>query len=485
MRWMAMRVLMGLIGASTASAQSIDSILGVPGSPEWDAACGPDRELPTGPSQLSSCDPAIDNCLQRVTVDLSAYPTAVCNDHSPAVFYGRRGTGDDAAKWMIHLQGGGKCTTRAECTARWCGLDHDAAKMTTALMPAYAEAGGLYKIAGDNAFSNWNHVWIYYCSSDYWVGQGVAEYEEAGVSPDPAMTYLLPQRGHEILVAVREMLRKTGPSAGWHFDVPTPINTLPDLDDAEIVVLNGTSAGAKGALMNADWFLFPFDEAERLLVLDANFDMTDAVLAAHSVELRTATGGLTDTLANWRATTAENGWLGGWEFEVGAFADETCEAAYRTGGEMYKCSRFDTLLTDGAGVTTPTLLRLDLADPSLAKRWIAPWPSGEYLAVDGVPGTAAAFRALNRESLLEIAASPVGPVKAVFGPRCEKHIGIPSRIASINTSTPHATVDAYGVWSSTPPDYSFHDMLVDWIASPMSSFLAVDSSGPPAFSSCP
>ena len=51
---------------------------------------------------------------------------------------------------------------------------------------------------------------------------------------------------------------------------------VPDLDAATDVIFTGTSAGAKGAIQNADWFLGVLAAPTKRLVIDANMDMTDA-----------------------------------------------------------------------------------------------------------------------------------------------------------------------------------------------------------------
>ena len=56
--------------------------------------------------------------LKKIPLPDAASKLAVCNDGSPAVFYARPGTQQDSDKWIVHLQGGGSCSEKEECSAR-------------------------------------------------------------------------------------------------------------------------------------------------------------------------------------------------------------------------------------------------------------------------------------------------------------------------------------------------------------------------------
>ena len=74
---------------------------------------------------------------------------------------------------------------------------------------------------------------------------------------------------------MRNMLRKLNANPAWTAEGGFAVN---DLDDATEIVFTGTSAGAKGAISNADWFLSVFPASDNSLVVDANFDVSDGVL---------------------------------------------------------------------------------------------------------------------------------------------------------------------------------------------------------------
>ena len=45
---------------------------------------------------------------------------AVCNDHTPAIFYvDDDGASRSSTKWMVFLEGGGLCTSAVECASRY------------------------------------------------------------------------------------------------------------------------------------------------------------------------------------------------------------------------------------------------------------------------------------------------------------------------------------------------------------------------------
>src|ERR1700690_3198481 len=57
--------------------------------------------------------------LSKHIVKKAVQRQAVCNDGTPAVYYFKRGSGADAAHWIIHFQGGGWCSNGPTCMLRW------------------------------------------------------------------------------------------------------------------------------------------------------------------------------------------------------------------------------------------------------------------------------------------------------------------------------------------------------------------------------
>lgn len=210
------------------------------GSP---ASAGPDAAAPDAAADAASvgCDiPAVtiahgagSPAAARIhKLDLGAHPEAVCNDGSPGYFIYRPGFGPAAKRWMIHLQGGGSCSSAAECAARQVDSPDlmtstdvtDGAVFTTKL------AGFKSASPTENPdFHDASFVQIHYCSSDQWGGDLPAV---AG-APTTEMAHWH-FRGRAIAAAAVAELMPLG------------------LGAADEVLLTGSSAGGMGVANNAD-----------------------------------------------------------------------------------------------------------------------------------------------------------------------------------------------------------------------------------------
>ena len=168
---------------------------------------------------------------------------AVCNDGSPAAYYARPGVGADRDRWIIFLEGGGGCSTPEECVRRWNPNNTD--RMSSRTYPeTLALADGLFSDDPtlNPRFRTWTHVFVRYCSSDYYVGNR-ADRQPACVggqcprAPYPADGWYF--RGHRIITALLEDLA----------DAPAG---APKLGDAAEVIWAGCSAGSLGAQRTLD-----------------------------------------------------------------------------------------------------------------------------------------------------------------------------------------------------------------------------------------
>ncbi len=471
-----------LVGASLAStsahAADIATVVGEPGSAAWNATCGaaPAPIVPTGASQLPVCAGGGASCMHRVVIDPNEFPQATCSDGTPGVFYVRPGVGADADRWVIHLQGGGHCRDYESCLERWCGqqgnLPYTANKMSSDWdgdgvtdLPEHVTGPGMSSANAANDFSTWTQVWVYYCSSDTWQGRATDVTFTDGVD-----SFTLDARGHTILYAMRRMLRKLNPDPAW---TAADGYTVNDIDDATEIVFTGTSAGAKGAISNADWFLSVFPNADTSLVLDGNFDVSDTALVSEDVWVDYDLDGVGDenyysariglTNAEWAA--------GGYLAEIDAFTDETCRDWYEPLGRMDRCSQFSTMLRFSIGGTpvieTPTFVRFDLADPVIDDQYVDhPNERGYSLIVGGQLGTPATpqdFRVLMRASLLESYIDH-DSVSGVIAPRCAQHVGLETGVPFGFSLTP----DSDETLGSPPPlvpatDITVHDALIYWL----------------------
>ena len=156
--------------------------------------------------------------LDLLLLDTGKYPTAICNDGSPAGFYFRKGTSND---WLVFQQGGGWCYDAATCAARSKALTGSGTWEKTKT----PEAGSILA-AADPAMAAMNIAYAPYCSSDGWSGSRAA-------APPTGFAF----RGHDIVSALFAELVAShglGAAAGTR------------------VLYGGCSAGARGALFNLD-----------------------------------------------------------------------------------------------------------------------------------------------------------------------------------------------------------------------------------------
>lgn len=195
--------------------------------------------------------------LQRVDLDLAAFPAARCNDGTAAVFFFRPAASSaSASRWLIQLQGGGSCRTPDECAQRWCSVDTNfgETQMTSTLAPATSTGadGILARGIKTNPTGDYNQVLIRYCLSDDWSGRSAAlDVDAAHPITGAPVRYRIEFHGADILDAVLATLRRDGATPP-DYTLDGGAIPLPDLDDASLVILAGASAGGAGVIANAD-----------------------------------------------------------------------------------------------------------------------------------------------------------------------------------------------------------------------------------------
>ncbi|MBF0363683.1 MAG: hypothetical protein HQK49_21875 [Oligoflexia bacterium] len=151
---------------------------------------------------------------------------ALCNDGTAAGYYFREGKGTSGGKnkWVIYLEGGGFCENKDECSIR-------DVKLTSS--NSWAATKNTDGILSDNNstdnpdYYDANHVYLPYCSSDFWSGDRDASIE----------TNNWHFKGNRILqVLMDKLIAERG---------------LKDNMDTTILLV-GTSAGGMGAMINLD-----------------------------------------------------------------------------------------------------------------------------------------------------------------------------------------------------------------------------------------
>lgn len=514
------------------SFQNVSEVFGAPSAQlnsPFNDTCPADggNRIPNAPSQVRRCTVNDRDCLRRVTIDTNEFPDAVCNDNSPAVFYVRRGYNNpttnqsDTDKWIIHLQGGGRCDSFEECRDRWCGdqgLIFSANKMSTdwdgdgsVNLPAKGQLRGLHNPDANNPFSTWNHVFVYYCSSDSWMGRGDAAYSAStSTSPDRISVR---HHGHDILRAVRTMLRKNNSVPGWfpdqdRVDGYSTAALIPDIDAASEIWITGTSAGAKGALMNADWFLSAFPNAVGRIALDGNIDPSPNVVSNETLRVDEGCDGTPDQLLSESRLDREDGrWNGGWYEAIDAFVDQSCRSHLEPLGRIGECSLMTPLLTAGRTVQVggmipiplfiphvshPVFMRLDLEDPVLGRSFTRLLNSGDCLRIGAGASpprtTGNDFPRLMRATLEELYSSTASPLTGTFGPRCGEHVGF----EQLRPFAAHTTPDTASNLEVPGTRTNLADALWGWRSAFGSIFVPnrglyrrLDSDGSTSFSVCP
>nr|XP_009771153.1 PREDICTED: uncharacterized protein LOC104221731 [Nicotiana sylvestris] len=163
---------------------------------------------------------------------------AVCLDGSPPAYLIDRGSGYGVNNWLIHIEGGGWCSTISECIKR-TGTRYGS---SIHMEDQYYFQGILSNKPNENPdFLNWNRVKVKYCDGASFTG-------------DVEEVTGLHFRGARVFLAIMEDLLYKGM---WK---------------AENAILSGTSAGGLTAILHCDKFRSFFSTNARVkCISDAGF----------------------------------------------------------------------------------------------------------------------------------------------------------------------------------------------------------------------
>ena len=400
--------------------------------------------------------------LTRVQIDLAYFPDAICNDGTSAIFYVRRYTNEaDAGKWQIHLQGGGSCKLGQECAERWTSTDtnYGADKMSTRQTRPSIRGTGITSTNPANQFSGWNQVLVYYCSSDTWAGTAR---DTVMTATDPfgnPITYRIHFKGAVILDAVIATLQRQPNGLPLTYRSST-LQTMPDLDDASLVLFTGTSAGGNGVQNNADHVGELLRQSntrctgnadcslEYLAVIDAAFgpEMTGLDYANSTF----CQG--TPPLCSYKALMqAEWPYL---QETWGKRGDQSCETWHQANAPetVWQCNDVSYVIHNH--ITTPFFVRADLQDNTVMGNFLdaglitrEAYGQQVHDLLTNLP---------NLDTFAVEGGAHGGPVPlrapGVFGPECGDHVGL--------TST-----EAFGLVTISVQGtaYRLHDILWNWV----------------------
>lgn len=388
--------------------------------------------------------------LQLEQVDTARFPDALCNDGTPAVMRFRPYRGEENRnRWVISLRGGGTCGGAEACAARWCacsGVGADRCPFTDVETnftldnmsgggARSQDTGGILRRDGTapNPVEDFNHVELVYCSSDAWTGRarGVT-YTTPHPITGEEVSYTLHFLGARILEADLAILRQDGaPALEYTLDggsVP-----MPDLDDAERVLIAGDSAGGAGVIHHLDHLRETLPGAEVVGLIDAvtgpdwsRLDWSANIGAADGLDTYDE---VVDAMAAGPVRSV--GWM-----------EESCVEWHMANEPDTVARCVDETHLIRHHVTTPFFVRMALLD-SLISRVYADAGLADPELGAFVPATFAVV--LQRE----LAAFPMLPSTAeegdamtrapgVFAPACTDH------------DTIHTDAEVYGV-TITPP----------------------------------
>ena len=257
---------------------------------------------------------------------------ALCLDGSPPAYYYRPGVGAGQNKWILHMQGGGWCTSTGDCSSRANSSLGSSTSWPRTGAPT-ADGGDAGILSPDPAvnplFHDWAVAYLGYCDGGSYAGS-VAEPVPVGPGSD-----VIFYRGRHILDAFVAKLLSAGVAS------------------ASDVILSGCSAGGLAVFLHADYVGSLLPPSVRFSAAPgAGFFLADFQQF----------GGGYEYLANYQWVAAT--------MNVTANVDAGCVAYYtaQPGAPLWKCFTAPYTLPF---VTTPTFVSNSLADS---------WQAGNIMA---------------------------------------------------------------------------------------------------------
>jgi len=317
--------------------------------------------------------------------------------------------------------------------------------MSSRFTPESIGGRGIMADSEDNPAQDANQVYVYYCSSDSWVGRKSSAVLTSADGVDEMSMHF---RGHSILEAMVDTLMTASAASD------DGIETLPNLADATAVLWTGVSAGSNGATQHMDWFAAKFDPEQTRVagVFDAGFGPEFSEYEPDVGDAFTA--------------YSEARWSTVWTPHFDAFVDESCAAhPANQGDNAYQCGSSINLKLNH--ITTPFFQRLDIRDSVGSQGPISLGATmGQY-----AHGSIATLTALTSITTTALEADQITVTPGVYGPNCKQHVAITNNKFFMQTTVD----DDDGV------PQSFASALDAWLAG--ETVFAVDEQ-PAATSTC-
>lgn len=404
--------------------------------------------------------------MQRHDLELGVFPEALCNDGTPALFYFRPYTDpSDAGRWVIQLQGGGSCDSGQACADRWCSFQtaFGTTQMSSNPAPSAIEGQGILDPRPANPLRSWNHVFVRYCSSDGWSGTA-ADVELGAEHPltRAPIDYRIHFLGSRILDAVLDTLRRDG-VAPLVYDPEDASIELPDLDEAERVLLAGASAGGSGVVQNLDRVAGSLEQNSACAGPGCPLEVRGLIDSAFGPALETLDFSAVDcggpSPCTWEsyvsALPAPGLWL--------AREDESCEPWHSTheAGSEWQCRDASHVVRHH--VTTPMFVRMGQNDSLLSAQYAETGLADPQLFVERVRIELDALRDLpvtaDEQASIPLAAG-------AFGPTCAKHETLRHSPSIFRTA-----IEVDGAW------LGMFDVMASWLQGQEPAVVVTPASG--------
>ncbi len=213
-------------------------------------------------------------------------------------FYFKQGKND---KLVVYFNGGGACWDDATCVTSLAKGDRPTYNPTVHQANSPIDAGGIFDDGNElNPFSDWNKVFIPYCTGDIHVGSSEVTYIDidGSVTGYLEAPIIVKHHGFDNFLAVREWLKDS-----FSTEENSKINKL------EKLLVTGSSAGGYGSTFN-----FPY--------LQDAFPKVKAVLFADASEAIVSQGFINDVFSPGGKWNVENTLPTIFSEELGAFPEE-------------------------------------------------------------------------------------------------------------------------------------------------------------------
>lgn len=186
--------------------------------------------------------------LKLKTINTESDDAAFCNDHTPAKFYTDHEQ-QKSSKWIVYFESGGGCSTKEKCIERFASSK---ILMSSAWLDDHQTIEGLDILSTEdkNPFSDYNHVYLPYCSSDMYVGMN--KNSESGFSETEG-NFLF--NGYEIVQGlIRRIFAFSGVTVSELVLAGSSAGGIGVVNHIKIIKKNHPTVSIRG-IVDSSWFI--------------------------------------------------------------------------------------------------------------------------------------------------------------------------------------------------------------------------------------